>query len=78
MLLVSPLQAERFTSSVLTFLSRAARCLEGVAIEPPGAAAAALCTALRCLESAAARESSAPLPDHQVPGTLDNHETEDI
>lgn len=41
-----------------------------------GAVAAALCTALRCLESVAARESVLPLPDHQVasilavPGTL--------
>lgn len=66
-------QAERFTSGVLTLLSRASHSLAApylaalsVARQDAGAMAAALCTALRCLESIAAREALLPLPPHQV------------
>ena len=53
-------------SGVLTFLSRVARCTGGHAVQPHGAVAAALCTALRCLEAATARKSVASLLDRQV------------
>lgn len=53
-------------SGVLTFLSRVAHCTGCHAAQPRGVVAAALCTALRCLEAAAARKSVASLLDRQV------------
>ena len=61
-----PQQAERCVAGVLAFLSRVARCMGDHAAQPRGAVAAALCTALRCLEAAAARKSVASLLDRQV------------
>lgn len=43
-----------------------ARCMGGQPVQSRGAVAAALCTALRCLEAAAARKSVASLLDRQV------------
>lgn len=67
-------QAERFCTASLTFLCRVGAPSSLLAPRPAGRpaadTAAALCTALRCLESVIARPALLPLPSHVVARAL--------
>lgn len=73
-------QAERYCTACLTFLCRIAAPASVAPHQPASAArpagragaetAAALCTALRCLESVCARPALLPLPSHVVARAL--------